>query len=70
MKRTGVSSSNMVSIGYNADKQILEIEFIGGSVYQYYDVPADVHEDMMASDSKGKFLRERVGHQFKYNKIS
>jgi hypothetical protein len=39
MDRTPVSSSNLSSVGYDPDEQILEIEFNGGRVYQYYDVP-------------------------------
>ena len=39
MERQYVSSSNIASIGYDPDNQVLEIEFLSGAVYQYYDVP-------------------------------
>lgn len=58
MKRHPVKSSNIVSIGYNRNRNILEIEFDGGSVYQYEDVPAALHEALMSPDteSKGRFF--------------
>jgi hypothetical protein len=38
MQRTRVSSSSIVSIGYDASSQVLEVQFRSGSVYQYSDV--------------------------------
>ncbi len=35
---------------------VLEIEFLSGSVYQYYDVPQSIYDGLMAADSHGKFL--------------
>ena len=39
MERTPVTSTDILSIGYDTDNQTLEIEFIRGAVYQYSDVP-------------------------------
>lgn len=44
------------SIGYDPGNMILEIEFLSGSVYQYYDVPQSIYDGLMAADSHGKFL--------------
>lgn len=62
MERQYVSSSNIASIGYDPDNQVLEIEFLSGAVYQYYDVPQSVYDGLMAADSHGKFL---MGHRTK-----
>ena len=56
MERQYVSSSNIGSIGYDPENMILEIEFLNGSVYQYYDVPQSIYEGLMAADSHGKYL--------------
>lgn len=37
MKRIPVSSTNVASVGY--ENQVLEVEFLNGSVYQYFYVP-------------------------------
>ena len=56
MERQYVSSSNIASIGYDPGNMVLEIEFLSGSVYQYYDVPQSIYDGLMAADSHGKLL--------------
>jgi hypothetical protein len=63
--RVPVKSSNVKAIGYDSVNGILEVEFHRGGVYQYGNVPSKVHEGLMASSSKGKFLREQVIKRFR-----
>lgn len=56
MERKYVSSSNIVSIGYDANDMILEVEFKSGAVYQYYDVPQHIYDGLMAASSHGSYL--------------
>ncbi len=44
MDRTPVSSSNLASVGYDSESMVLEIEFLNGSVYQYFDAPENEYE--------------------------
>ena len=60
MERMYVVSSNIRSIGYDASSMILEVEFLNGSIYQYYGVPEALYEGLMAADSHGKFLNEYI----------
>lgn len=60
MEREMVDSSTVLSIGYEPDSNTLEVEFKNGSLYQYYNVPEDIYQQIMASDSKGKFLHVYV----------
>lgn len=60
MERQYVSSSNIASIGYDPVNMVLEIEFLNGAVYQYYDVPQSIYDGLMAADSHGKFLASYV----------
>ncbi len=54
MQRQQVDSSNLKSIGY--EKQVLEIEFQNGDVYQYFDVPKDEYIALMNAESHGKYF--------------
>lgn len=60
MLRTPVSSSNIASIGYDAGSQTLEVEFLDGSIYQYFDVPPSVNNGLMAASSHGSYLHQHV----------
>lgn len=60
MKRISVISSAINSIGYDAESGILEIEFAGGSAYEYYDVPHEVYDEMMHAESLGAYVNETI----------
>ena len=47
MKRQNVDSSMATSVGYESETSTLEIEFKTGEVWQYYDVPENVFNEMM-----------------------
>ena len=68
MKRTPVNSSNLASVGYDASSQTLEIEFLHGGIYQYYDVPLTVYESLMSASSHGTYFDKsikKVGYSYK-----
>jgi DNA helicase HerA-like ATPase len=60
MEREMVDSSTVLSIGYEPTSTTLEVEFKNGGVYQYYNVPEPIYQQLMASDSKGKFMHAYI----------
>lgn len=60
MEREMVDSSTVLSIGYEPTSSTLEVEFKNGGVYQYYNVPESIYQQLMASDSKGKFMNAYI----------
>ena len=69
MQREYVASSNINSIGYDEGSQTLEVEFLNGSIYQYYNVPQNIHEQLMQAGSKGKFLNTYIRNAYPYSRI-
>jgi len=69
MERISVSSTNIVSIGYDVANQILEIEFNSGDVFQYYNVPEGIYESLMSSNSHGSFFHQNIRNEFQYQKM-
>lgn len=49
---------------------VLEIEFRGGAVYRYHDVPVGIFNELMASDSKGKFHGSNIHGAFEASKVT
>lgn len=68
MIRINVKSSNLKSVGF--DSNVLEIEFLDGGVYQYFDVPTDVYHLLMNASSKGIFFDKFIKGHYKYIKVS
>lgn len=69
MNRETVESSNLKSVGYDPNTKILEIEFHHGGVYQYFDVPANVHSGLMSAPSKGSYHYQHIKNVYQYQKI-
>ena len=69
MERTRVSSSNIRSIGYDPQNEILEIEFLNGGVYQYFGVSQSVYERLMAASSKGRIFSTYIRNRYTANRI-
>lgn len=69
MDRRPVRSSDLAAVGYDAESQILEIEFLKGGTYQYFDVPGSVYEGLMTAPSHGKFFHAHIRDKYRYTKI-
>lgn len=69
MDRYNVASSNITSVGYDAQTQTLEVEFLDGAIYQYYGVPENMYDQMMKEQSKGKFLNAYIRNQYPYSRV-
>jgi len=69
MNRQSVSSSNIASIGYDDNSQTLEVEFLNGSVYHYFDVPQHIYDGLISADSHGQYLAQNVKGAYRYSKV-
>ena len=70
MKRSPVKgSSNVLECGHDPDKNVLEVMFKGGGVYQYHGVDADKHAAMLKADSVGSFFHANIKNAHKFTKV-
>jgi hypothetical protein len=69
VEREPVSSSSILSVGYEASSETLEIEFKETGVYQYLNVPQFMWERLMGADSVGKFFNAEIKNAFACQKI-
>jgi KTSC domain len=58
MHRVPIESSSIDSIGY--EKNVLEVRFRNGGLYQYFDVPEQMLALLMQADSKGRFFNQHI----------
>jgi len=66
MNREPVNSSAILSVGYNADGLVLEIEITGGAIYQYFDVPEAVFREFMGAESLGRYYNANIRNSYRY----
>lgn len=67
MERTPVSSQAIVSVGYDPGTLELTIEFRGGRVYAYRGVPSDVHQFLLRTPDKGRYVNRVIAQAFSYS---
>lgn len=62
--RQRVESSALRSIGYSRRRHILEIEFVNGAIYRYYDIGLSVYRELMAAESKARYYDFNIRHKY------
>jgi hypothetical protein len=69
VERQSVSSSNLVSVGYDSASETLEVEFKNGHVYQYYNLPRFMYEQLMQAPSLGSFFNMNIRNAYACGRI-
>ena len=69
MDRQAIESTSIRSIGYEPINSILEVEFKNGGIYQYFNVPPDVYEELMNTESHGIYFHENIKEIYQYAKV-
>ena len=64
---TPVESSQIDAVGWENGK--LFVKFRRGGMYVYSDVSYGLFQELMASDSKGKFLGQEIKGRFQYERV-
>lgn len=60
---------NLRSVGYDSEKNILEIEYNLGFIYQYYSVSKEMFDKLMSERNKIVFVQERIAKQYRSQRI-
>ncbi len=64
---TPVQSSNIQAVGYS--NQGLFVRFIGGGTYHYPDAPKSVFDEMVKSDSVGRYFAHKIRGTFRHRPV-
>jgi KTSC domain len=65
-----VSSSNIASVGYDADSQTVYVQFLNGSVYAYKGVNENEFENLRTAASVGSYLNRNYKNIYPYEKVA
>lgn len=60
---------NLVSIGYDPEQEIMEIEYNLGYLYQYHKVPKEVYERLMSERNKIEFVQQRIAKIYRNQRL-
>ena len=60
MNVTAVESTTLRAVGYDERLGVLRLEFLSRAVYDYFGVPAAVHESLLRAPSIGACFNREV----------
>src|SRR6266516_6305050 len=63
--RQQVQSTAIAAVGYSKRQHILEIEFVNGAIYRYFDVPPAVYRHLISSESKARFYDSNIRKHYR-----
>ena len=69
MKRIEVESTSLKSMAYDEEARVLEVEFVHGGVYRYYEVPIELYEALKTAESKGRFYQMKIRNNFAFERV-
>lgn len=69
MDRQLVSSSNIRSVRYEVEAQMLELEFHSGGVYRYSGVPEVIYRELIRAASKGSYFHQNIKDLYPFIKV-
>lgn len=63
-----VSSSNISAVGFDADNQMVYVQFLNGSTYAYKGVPEHEFENLRTAPSVGSYLNRNYKNIYPYER--
>lgn len=67
--RCPAESSCILSLGYLAEHAVLDVEFLTGDVYRYFDVPPNAYTGLLVACSLGAYFNRVVKNRFDYVRL-
>jgi len=74
-QKGGAMINNMVLsreiewIGYEHKRNMLQVEFIVGAIYQYENVPEMVYQEFLTAPSHGRFFESNIKNKYQTRKV-
>jgi hypothetical protein len=65
MDRCAVASTTLSWVGYSSEQRLLQLGFHTGRVYEYFDVPMQAYQELLQSDSKGRYFNLHIRNHFR-----
>lgn len=64
-----VNSSTISEIGYDTQRSVMTVKFKTGAIYEYLEVPHEIYDFVINSESVGKALNAEVKGIYEYQQL-
>jgi hypothetical protein len=66
MDRIKLNSSSISEVGFDPASNTLEVVFADGRLYQYFDVPQHVYDQLIAAASPGQYFHQEIRGVYRF----
>jgi hypothetical protein len=63
-----LKSSRIKSVEYKDSTEVLIVEFVKGGKYKYYAVPEKIYEELIVSESPGRYFDGLIKPNYRFKK--
>lgn len=70
MERIALQSRALVSAGYDAGSETLELEFSSGRIYRYEGVPLGTYQWLLRAPNKGGFVARMINDRYPSREVT
>jgi len=69
MRVAAVESTTLATVAYDEARELLQLKFCSGAVYEYFAVPAVVHQALLDAPSRGRYFNDSIRGRFRYREV-
>jgi len=70
MRIVPVESTTVATVAYHEARELLQLKFCGGAVYEYFGLPAAVHQALLDASSRGRYFNHCIRDRFPDRAVS
>ena len=60
MRMIPIDSTAISGVGYDSGQHILRLQYVNGRIYDYFELPSKIYEQLLKADSAGEFVNLEV----------
>jgi hypothetical protein len=69
MTRVPLNSSSVAAAGYDPITRTLELEYVSGRVYKYFDVPESTFRALLVAPPVGRYVNAAIRGTFRHEEV-
>ena len=63
-----MSSSAIARVAYDETSSTLNVEFESGTIYEYFDVPRNIYEELLSAESAGSYFAQNIRDVYRFDR--
>lgn len=65
-----LESKLLAAAAYSAPRRILYLRFQSGEIYRYFTFPAELYQEFLDADSRGRYFLSYIRNHFPYERLT